>query len=189
MGESDMTEKIASGAQPLLYKCEPVDWMGIPKSVRKALGITSMSAFAMCFYIGPLMGIFLIPYVWKVAPVTTGGLLLVIAITYVMPPKEWTSFRTVGQLWYELLDVSCSWSPDRCQQLVKDGRESQYILAMHPHGIVPFHSILFSAYCEQYLSDGDVSFRGFGAMADVVMYLPILRNILVRSLSLIESCK
>ncbi len=56
--------------------------------------------------------------------------------------------------------------------------KEQFILAMHPHGIIPLQAILWTAYCHQYLTDGQRVMYGFGAVADVVSYLPILRNIL-----------
>ena len=50
---------------------------------------------------------------------------------------------------------------------------------MHPHGIVPFHAILWAAYCDQHYVYEDKQLYGFGAAADVVGYLPFLRNIMV----------
>lgn len=64
---------------------------------------------------------------------------------------------------------------------MSEGDDNQYIIAMHPHGIVPFHAILWSAYCDSYLSSKvhkGKALYGFGAAADIVMYLPILRNIM-----------
>lgn len=59
-------------------------------------------------------------------------------------------------------------------------RDHQLILAMHPHGIVPFQAILWSAFCDQYMRDPDSNetMYGFGAAADVVMFVPFLRNIM-----------
>ena len=45
---------------------------------------------------------------------------------------------------------------------------------MHPHGIIPIHALLWASYCHQYLPE----LYGFGAVADVVTYLPIIRNVL-----------
>lgn len=49
---------------------------------------------------------------------------------------------------------------------------------MHPHGIVPIQALLWSAYCDQYLSNENRALYGFGAAADVVGYIPFLRNIM-----------
>jgi hypothetical protein len=56
--------------------------------------------------------------------------------------------------------------------------KQQLILAMHPHGIVPFQALLWAAYADQYLSDSTRELYGFGAAADVVLYMPFLRNIM-----------
>jgi len=45
---------------------------------------------------------------------------------------------------------------------------------MHPHGIVPFQAILWAAYCDQSLANC----YGFGAAADVIFSLPLLRQIM-----------
>jgi len=62
----------------------------------------------------------------------------------------------------------------------KTAAGQQFILAMHPHGIIPLHALLWVAYCDQYLSDKalNIQMYGFGAVADVVFYLPFLRTIL-----------
>ncbi|GMH56820.1 hypothetical protein TL16_g02228 [Triparma laevis f. inornata] len=53
-------------------------------------------------------------------------------------------------------------------------------MCMHPHGIIPLQAMVWSAYCDQYFSDpitGDTLY-GFGAAADVVKYLPFIKNIM-----------
>lgn len=62
------------------------------------------------------------------------------------------------------------------------GDETKLIMAMHPHGIVPFHALLWAAYCDQHYVYEDKKLYGFGAAADVVAYLPFLRNIMVCSM-------
>ena len=64
--------------------------------------------------------------------------------------------------------------------MLKDCDKKQYIIGMHPHGIVPFHAILWAAYCNQYLSDraNKKEMYGFGAAADIVGFIPFLRNIM-----------
>ncbi len=53
-------------------------------------------------------------------------------------------------------------------------------MCMHPHGIVPFHAGLWAAYADQYLCDKESgrALYGFGAAADAVGYVPVLRNIM-----------
>lgn len=88
--------------------------------------------------------------------------------------------RRVGQLWFDLLDFSCNLSPEKITKTINDGETNQYIIGMHPHGIVPFQAILWAAYCDLYLSDPVTkrALYGFGAAADVVQYLPFLKNIM-----------
>ena len=86
----------------------------------------------------------------------------------------------MGQLWYEILDFSCNKSKEELAAVIEYGSKHKMILCMHPHGILPIHAITWTAYCDQYLSDRETKDEvfGFGAAADVVFYVPILRNIL-----------
>lgn len=52
--------------------------------------------------------------------------------------------------------------------------QSHLILAMHPHGIVPYQAMLWSAYSDQCLH----GLYGFGAAADIAEFVPFLRNVL-----------
>jgi hypothetical protein len=90
--------------------------------------------------------------------------------------RRW--FRKLGQLWYEIFDFSSNVSPEDAIKVLDYAENQQLILAMHPHGIVPFQAVLWAAYCEQYLNDGKREFYGFGAAADAVFYVPFLRNIM-----------
>jgi hypothetical protein len=88
--------------------------------------------------------------------------------------------RKLGQLWYEIFDFSANISPEKALEMLDQSERGQFILAMHPHGIIPLQAVLWTAYCDQYLKDPATGrfMYGFGAVADVVGYLPILRNIL-----------
>ena len=74
--------------------------------------------------------------------------------------------------------MSSNLSPGKRNELIARGDEKKYIICMHPHGIIPFQGPLWSAYCDQYLCDKETgkSLYGFGAAADIVMFLPFLRN-------------
>lgn len=76
--------------------------------------------------------------------------------------------------------MSCNLSPEDIFSKQAYSVDHQLILAMHPHGIVPFHAIIWAAYNYQYLTDKarDISLYGFGAAADVVQSIPLIRNIL-----------
>ncbi len=58
--------------------------------------------------------------------------------------------------------------------------DEQFIMAMHPHGIVPLQAVIWAAFCDQYFDDPESkkSLYGFGAAADAVGYVPFLRNIM-----------
>jgi hypothetical protein len=88
--------------------------------------------------------------------------------------------RKIGQLWYEIFDFSCNRSPEEIATILKYSDEHQLIMCMHPHGIVPFHAGLWAAYADQYLCDKESgrALYGFGAAADAVGYVPVLRNIM-----------
>jgi hypothetical protein len=64
--------------------------------------------------------------------------------------------------------------------MMKYSYDHQMVMCMHPHGIVPFHAVLWAGFGDQYLVDSETgkTLYGFGAAADVVAYVPILRNIL-----------
>lgn len=93
--------------------------------------------------------------------------------------------RKVCQLTYEIFDFSCNLSEEKRKKAILAGDSGQYIIGMHPHGIVPLQALLWCAYCDQYMSDDEGrKLYGFGAAADVVMYVPFLRNIMVNDISL-----
>lgn len=87
--------------------------------------------------------------------------------------------RKVGQLWYEVFDFSCNLSPKQREEIINNGLSRQYIIGMHPHGIVPLHAVLWTAYCDQYFANDMNALYGFGAAADAVQYVPFLRNFMV----------
>lgn len=87
----------------------------------------------------------------------------------------------MGQLWYEIFQFSVNISPEECLEKTKNELiHRKVILAMHPHGIVPFQAVLWAACADQYFVHPDTGEKlyGFGAAADVVQYVPFLRNIL-----------
>lgn len=163
---------------PVLYPAVPVDWLWLPRPIRKAVGWITVVLFALSFFTPIFALLLLIPAVWKAAPLTAGLFLVTLVLSFLVPPREWVAFRKVGQLWYEIFQFSCNVSPQEAVERMKYADQHQLILAMHPHGIVPFQAILWSAYCDQIFRIGDHSMYGFGAAADVVQYVPILRNFL-----------
>lgn len=162
----------------ILFRCDPVDFLWIPKTLRVLVGAASMTLFAVIFLSVPITGcIFIFYHRCPLLATILGALTLTSVLA---PAKEWIAARKFGQLWYDLLELSSSLNPNELEDLINRADNQQYIIAMHPHGIIPFHAILWSAYCDQYLSSKKTGKKlyGFGAAADIVTYLPFLRNIM-----------
>ena len=166
-------------AEIKLYKCIPEAWLWMPKPARLALGWITAVLFSTTFLIVPV-SIVGLPLLWSLSPTASITCASLLAISMLLPQTEWVNARKVGQLWYELFDFSCNLSPEECERRIQLGNVGQYAVGMHPHGIIPLQAVLWAAYCDQYLSSKSGALYGFGATADVVMYLPILRNIMVR---------
>jgi hypothetical protein len=169
---------ITSGKSTQLYKCVPVDWLWLPKPYRTALGWISLVIFAISFLSVPIAMLLLLPVTWRLVPYFCTGFLALVFGSMVWPTIEWPEFRKVGQLWYEIFDFHCNLSPELRENMLVQSDKHQFAIGMHPHGIVPFHALLWAAYCHQYLSNEKKGLYGFGAVADIVMYLPFLRNIM-----------
>jgi hypothetical protein len=92
--------------------------------------------------------------------------------------RPWS--RKIGQLWYEIFQFSSNIPLEELAGRIAYGDDHQLVMCMHPHGIVPFHAGLWVAYCDQYMTDPKTGkfLYGFGAAADAVGYVPILRNIM-----------
>lgn len=159
-----------------LYYCQPVYWrdeLKMPKIFRLIIGWITLIAFTMSFLSLPFL--FVIPFIFRYTPVFSTCYCLAAVISMLLPMTEWPWARKIGQLWYEIFNFSCNLSPAKLLEVVDKGLSvDQFIIGMHPHGIIPIQAILWAAYCDQYLGP----LYGFGAAADVVMYLPFLRNIM-----------
>ena len=138
----------------------------------RLLGWMLVMFCAFAFYLGPLLWI-LPPFVClylsrKVATIICVSVLI---LTF-SPVKPWPAFRSVFELWYEMFDFHHNIT----EEFATSQRESNnlVILAMHPHGVIPMHGFLWSAFCEQYLP----GMYGFGATTSVVTWLPVLRQLL-----------
>lgn len=163
--------------QPKLFKCEPVAWLWMPKIFRSILAWITVVFFSTTFLVIPIMVVAL-PILWFYARYWFMLMIALLAISMLTPLKEWPVIRSWGQLWYEHFDFSCNLSPEQRENFIKLGHTNKYAIGMHPHGIIPLQAVLWAAYCDQYMSSASGSMYGFGAAADVVAYLPILRNIM-----------
>lgn len=175
------TDMSSRSAKKDIYFCKPESFLWIPKPIRKIIGYVSMTLFAFTFFTLPFSLLFLSLLLFN-GPFTFISIcfLISVAISLMFEPKEWLSARKVGQLWYELLDFSTNISPDDLENLINYGDDHQLIIGMHPHGVIPFHAVLWAAYCDQYFTNRKTkkSLYGFGAAADIVIHLPFLKNIM-----------
>ena len=150
--------------------------------MRLFLGWISIIIVTTSFLLVPLTCLLLILVRFLVpAPLSTtliGCWLSVVASSFFFPQVEWPWVRKVGQLWYEIFDFQHNLSPESREERIRLGKETQYIIAMHPHGVIPLHAFLWCAYCDQYLLNSEHELYGFGAGADIIEFLPVLRNIM-----------
>lgn len=80
---------IASPPAPVLYPAVPVDWLWMPKPLRKGLGYLTMVLFAWTFF-SPLMIVLLvIPYMWRHFPLFTAFQGALLALSFLIPLREW----------------------------------------------------------------------------------------------------
>ena len=65
--------------------------------------------------------------------------------------------RVIAQLSYDLYSLSCNLSPEDRRRMVELGTTGgkQFIIAMHPHGVISYQAPIWCAYCHQYLTFGD----------------------------------
>ena len=65
--------------------------------------------------------------------------------------------RVIVQLTYDLFSLSCNLSPEDRRRMVELGTTGgkQFIIAMHPHGVISYQAPIWCAYCHQYLTFGD----------------------------------
>jgi hypothetical protein len=164
----------------LLYKCEPESWMlTYSISMRYIIGYSTMVLFSFSFLALPIgiVGIFIA--LLLDAKIISTIIFATLMSSFCIKSTEWIGVRKFGQFWYELLDFHSNLSPAECQQFLNEGEKQSYICAMHPHGVVPFTGVLYAAYCDQYFtSTNNQTLYGFGAAANIVLYLPFLRNIM-----------
>ncbi|GMH59688.1 hypothetical protein TrRE_jg7489 [Triparma retinervis] len=169
---------------PRLYTAKTDMFRSWPRPVRIFVGYLTAVLFTLSFLTIPLLLILLSPSCWSnfESRMASTLILLLYASSIYASPKEWPAFRDLGQLWYSVFNFRFTTSPLSLRSQVSLGQEStsHFVMAMHPHGIVPLHAVLWSAFCNQFMTDGvtGASLYGFGAAADAVGYVPFLRNIM-----------
>ena len=126
-----------------LYTCKPVHWMHLPKAFRLILGWITIMIFVFSFMSAAFCILLLFPWTWRTFPVTSTIYFASVCISMIIPLREWPFGRKIGQLWYEIFQFSTNCSPERCKEMIERGDTEQFIMAMHPHGIVPLQAVLW----------------------------------------------
>lgn len=125
-----------------IYKCEPKYWLWLPIRIRIFLGIAYATIFSLSFLSVPFTVLFCFPLMWRWFPTLSTIYITLLVISCCLPQREWILARKFGQLLFEVFDFRCSISPDQRALRIEQGKTRQYIIAMHPHGIVPIHALL-----------------------------------------------
>lgn len=138
----------------------------------RVLGWTSLSLFCALFYAGPMMvpGSLALWFLGRRAEAT--AVLGAVVTSFLLPAREWKLARKLAQLWFPIFDFHHNVKEGAAATDVERG--NTFIIAMHPHGIVPVQALLWAAYCDCYFEE----MYGFGAAASMVQYIPFLRNIM-----------
>ena len=138
------------------------------------LRVTGWSLAILCtlaFILGPLMLMLPLP-LYFVSPRAAATLLCIDIALVFQPVGPWSEFRESFQLFYEIFDLHHNLTPSTLK-ILKDMNHLS-VIAMHPHGIIPLHSFIWSAFCQQKLPE----LYGVGATTNIALFLPILRHIL-----------
>jgi hypothetical protein len=170
-----MSAQPAAKEVPVLTPTVPVDWLWMPKPLRLTLAWVSLTLFSASFYALPACVVLLFPMTWRYAPKLAGAYLTAVIVAMTWPfGCEWPLARKFFQLWYEVFQMQTNYTEEKQKELYDHVDKYQCILCMHPHGVIPFQGLLWAAFCDQYVPGT----YGFGAVADVVEYIPFVRNVL-----------
>eukprot|EP00632_Arachnochrysis_sp_CCMP2950_P014501 CAMPEP_0185696878 /NCGR_PEP_ID=MMETSP1164-20130828/5400_1 /TAXON_ID=1104430 /ORGANISM="Chrysoreinhardia sp, Strain CCMP2950" /LENGTH=316 /DNA_ID=CAMNT_0028363767 /DNA_START=155 /DNA_END=1105 /DNA_ORIENTATION=- len=136
--------------------------------LRGVLAWVIASGFATSFYASVIL---IVIAVLNVSPShTPAAIMIAIVALSVVPVSEWPRVRRLGQALYETFDA---WhSPCDVMALRAAAGKNKLIFCLHPHGIVPLHTLMFCSLCDQ-LMHRTASFQI--ASASVLFYVPVLR--------------
>lgn len=73
----------------VLYKCEPKNWLFLPKFARKAVAWLTITGFSLTFFSPALFFVLLVPSLWKRYPWVQGSIATSLALSYLLPLREW----------------------------------------------------------------------------------------------------
>ena len=168
---------------PQLYPCTVDDpfLLSLSRRHREILGWCAVIFLSSLYYVLPaalMLAVALAASGWSRS---AAGLVCALALGCVGPLHERPRTRALCQVVYEIFNVRHNVSPERvaalCEACVEGG--DRYILGMHPHGVIPLQVLVWVAYADQYLrTPKHGTIYGFGGMASVLLYLPILRTLM-----------
>ena len=151
----------------------PMD-LPVPRWAANAAGYVSCVAFCSIFYVVPTTSAVLLYRIAAAKGVSEAMPWLAMAAAWVglafLPYRRWKPASWFLRSWYGIFDVRTN-----LHELPKPPppSEQRRILAMHPHGVIPVHSLIWSALCEQFYPH----IYGFAAAADVLLRLPLMRQV------------
>ena len=174
-----------------LTPCEPIEpWVtALSPRVQRFLGWFLVTAFCASFVVVPFLAVVVVPYLACTGRhYAAGAIAAVLVAASLWPTREWPAARRIWQLLYKPFRVrhNVGDNDPRVRKFVAahydppEGKPSQqYILGMHPHGIVPIQALIWCAYCDQYLRTREHgTVYGFGGMASVITRFPFVRSVL-----------
>mmetsp|Transcript_70729 Transcript_70729/g.169362 ORF Transcript_70729/g.169362 Transcript_70729/m.169362 type:complete len:358 (+) Transcript_70729:84-1157(+) len=155
-------------------------------SLRRALAWSTITLFSALFYLTVAVLCCIPLLFWNAlrhsnsTSLYAGVALFALSIVLALHPTyEWPAARRLCQLYYEIFQVKHNLTAERAEKLVQEGEQDIFILGMHPHGIIPIQSLLWCAFCDQYVrTKKRGTLYGFGGMATIITRLPFLRTIL-----------
>ena len=171
----ETTTTTVSGKEAYLEPCIPDIWpngtknnQGMRWAVFKAFASVTATFCCCVYYLAPLsmMGT---PVLLWMRPRLGCTVLAVCAASLACPSKNWPAFRRFWQHLFYVFNVRCNFN----EVSPRIDRKKRYIFAMHPHAIVPLHALIFCSYLDRQ----DRNLYGYGGMANIIYYVPIVRNI------------
>ena len=149
----------------------------LPAFLRRLLGYFSVTIFCQLFWVIPFISITMLSFLYRAYSLgklgaTTATIAVVWFSLAFMPYKRWPWWSRVFRLWYEPFHVKTYLHT--VNQTPPDPALKRSIMAMHPHRVIPLHSIIMSAIIEQHFPH----MYGFAVAADVLLRLPLMRQVI-----------
>ncbi len=133
-------------------------------------GLACFTATYCCtiYYVVPL-SVLTLPLILWLRPGTGATILAVCAGSVLWPSGDWPAFRRFWQHLFYVFNIRSNFE----EVSPRIDRKKRYIFAMHPHAIVPIHALIWCAFLDR--QDRDL--YGVGGMANIIYYVPLVRNI------------